>query len=283
MEDTNHGPQHPPTAPRTRRHRRLRLRPSGPRHRRRKRRGRPAPTPEQKPAAPAAPAPTPADLAVKHAAQAAEADAADAEENVTVTQKRLSLLLTREKDQGRQAALRALAADAGLDPETIDATQLKQVLADARALKDAQLSDEQRREAEFDRREQAVAAKEAEAAKALAAAQTQLQEVQRTAALVGLGAADDDLEDALVLLDKALKDTADPDTDAIAEAARDLRSGARACSAQPSPRHQADHPARPVGLPGRRPAAAPDPGRQAGRRRRRMAARMFGTPSADAA
>ncbi|MER0443028.1 hypothetical protein ABR738_00305 [Streptomyces sp. Edi4] len=243
----------------------------------------PAPTTE--PAAPVAPAPTPADLAVKHSAQAAEADAADAEENVTVTQKRLSLLLTREKDQGRQAALRALASDAGLDPDTIDATQLKRVLADARALREAQLSDEQRREAEFERREQAVAAKESEAATALAAAQTQLQEVQRTAALVGIGAAGEDLEDALVLLDKALKDSADPDTDAIAEAAKDLKKrrpglfgAAETTTApkQPTPPAPSGSPA--GGTP-RRQAAVGKPG-DAGRR---MAARMFGGNTADAA
>ncbi|MFB7649478.1 hypothetical protein ACFC0S_16435 [Streptomyces sp. NPDC056084] len=243
----------------------------------------PALTPEPQPVAPAAPAPTPADLAAKHSAQAAEADAADAEENVTVTQKRMSLLLTREKDQGRQAALRALAADAGLDPDTIDATQLKQVLAEARALKEAQLSDEQRREAEFDRREQAVAAKENEAARALAAAQTQLQEVQRTAALVGLGAADEDLEDALVLLDKALKDSTDPDTEVIAEAAKDLKKRRPALFGAAETVTPKPIPAAPSGSPAggtpRRQAAVGKPG-DAGRR---MAARMFGGNTADAA
>ncbi|WP_435245099.1 hypothetical protein [Streptomyces tendae] len=244
----------------------------------------PAPATEPQPAAPAAPAPTPGDLAAQHAAQAAKAEAAYDEDEVTVTQKRLNVLLTREKDQGRQAALRALAADAGLDPDTIDATQLKQVLADARALKDAQLSDDQRRTAEFERREQAVAAKEAEAVKALAEAKTQLQEAQRTAALVGLGAADEDLEDALVLLDKALKDTDAPDDDAIAEAARDLKKRRPALfgtveTAVPKPATPPAPSGSPAGGPPQRQTPVGKPG-DAGRR---MAARMFGTSSADAA
>ncbi|MFF2571236.1 hypothetical protein [Streptomyces sp. NPDC058084] len=242
----------------------------------------PAPTPTApKPADPAAP--NPADLALKHAAQAAEADAADDEEHVTVTQKRLSLLLTREKDQGRQAALRALATEAGLDPETIDATQLKQVLADARALKDAQLSDEQRREADFTRREQAVAAKEAEAAKALAAAEGKLQEVQRTAALVGLGAAEDDLEDALVLLDKALKDTDAPDADAIVEAAKDLKKRRPGLFGTAESTPKPPTPPAPSGSPAGGTPQRQTPVGKPGDAGRRMAARMFGNPSADAA
>lgn len=244
----------------------------------------PAPTPPAQPAAPAAPAPTPGDLATQHAAQAAKAEAAYDEDEVTVTQKRLNVLLTREKDQGRQAALRALATDAGLDPDTIDATQLKQVLADARALKDAQLSDEQRRTAEFERREQAVAAKEAEAATALAAARTQLQEAQRTAALAGLGAADEDLEDALVLLDKALKDTDAPDNDAIAEAARDLKKRRPALfgTAETTVPKPATPPA-PSGSPAGGPPQRQTPVGKPGDAGRRMAARMFGNSSADAA
>ncbi|WP_333746459.1 hypothetical protein, partial [Streptomyces sp. IBSBF 2950] len=155
------------------------------------------------------------------------------EETVTVTQKRLTLMMTREKDQGRQAALRDLATEAGLDPEKVDAEQIKQVLGDAKKLRDAKLSEEQRREAAFADREAAVTAKESAAAQTLAEAQTQLQQAQRTSALSGLGAADEDLEDALVLLDKALADTPDADADAIAEAAKDLKKRRAAWTARP--------------------------------------------------
>ncbi|MCF1600613.1 hypothetical protein, partial [Streptomyces muensis] len=172
------------------------------------------------PAAPPAsppPVPTPKDVADRQSGQGSD------EETVTVTQKRLSLMMTREKDQGRQSALRDLAAEAGLDPDSVDAEQIKQVLGDAKKLKEAQLSEEQRREAAFADREKAITAKETTAAETLAAAQAKLQEAQRTSALIGLGAADADLEDALVLLDKALAETPDADADAIAEAAKDLK------------------------------------------------------------
>ncbi|MEU3399516.1 hypothetical protein [Streptomyces filamentosus] len=241
----------------------------------------PTPTPPAAPAAPPAPAATPADVAAKHAAQAAEADNADAEEHVTLTQRRMNVLLTREKDQGRQAALRSLAVDAGLDPEAVDAAQLKQVLAEAKALKDAQLSDDQRREAEFGRREQAVAAKETEAAKALAAANAKLQEAQRTAALIGLGAGEDDLEDALVLLDKALKDTPEADSVAITDAAKELKKRRPALFGTPSVTPIPSPPA-PSGSPAGGPPQRQTPVGKPGDAGRRMAERMFGK-TADAA
>ncbi|MER6253594.1 hypothetical protein ABT224_19790 [Streptomyces sp. NPDC001584] len=240
----------------------------------------PAPQTPEPPAAPApaAPTPTPADLAARQAAQ--PADAGDTEEQVTVTQKRLSLLLTREKDQGRTAALRALAADAGLDPDTVDATQLKQVLAEAKALKDAQLSDEQRREADFTQREQAIAANEAEAAKALAAAKEQLQEAHRTAALRGLGAGDSDLEDALVLLDKALKDTPDADAEAITEAAKDLKQRRPALFGTPEPVRRPATPPAPSGSPAGVPPQRQTPVGKPGDAGRAMARRMFPSDTA---
>lgn len=241
----------------------------------------PTPTPPAAPAAPPAAPATPADVAAKHAAQAAEADNADAEEHVTLTQRRMNVLLTREKDQGRQAALRALAVDAGLDPESVDAAQLKQVLAEAKALKDAQLSDDQRREAEFGRREQAVAAKETEVAKALAAANAKLQEAQRTAALIGLGAGEGDLEDALVLLDKALKDAPEADNATIADAAKELKQRRPALFGTP-PVTPVPSPPAPSGSPAGGPPQRQAPVGKPGDAGRRMAARMFGK-TADAA
>ncbi|MEU2453915.1 hypothetical protein ABZ605_28030 [Streptomyces sp. NPDC012765] len=238
----------------------------------------PAPQAPEAPAAPAAPAPTPADLAARHAAQADQPG--DTEEQVTVTQKRLSLLLTREKDQGRQAALRALATDAGLDPDTIDATQIKQFLAEAKALKDAQLSDDQRREAEYTQREQALAAKEAETAKALAAAQEQLAEAHRTSALLGLGASGADLEDALVLLDKALKDTPGADAEAVAEAAKGLKKRRPGLFGTPEPVRRPAAPPAPSGSPAGGPPQRQTPVGKPGDAGRDMARRMFPTDTA---
>ncbi|GAA1111390.1 hypothetical protein [Streptomyces javensis] len=231
----------------------------------------PNPNPDP-PAAP--PVPTPKDVADR---QGGLGD----EETVTVTQKRLNLMMTREKDQGRQAALRDLAKEAGLDPDSIDADQLRQVLADAKKLKDAQLSEEQRREAAFDEREKAVSAKETAAAESLATAQAKLQEAQRTAALLSLGAADEDLEDALVLLDKALKDTPDADADAIAEAAKGLKKRRPALFGT-APALKPPTPPAPSGSPAGGPPQRQAPTGKPGDAGRAMAARMFGTGKAAA-
>ncbi|MER5302116.1 hypothetical protein ABT039_22035 [Streptomyces lasiicapitis] len=241
----------------------------------------PTPAPASPPApAPPAPAPTPADVAAGLAAKGAGADTQDVD-NVTVTQRRLNALLTREKDQGRQAALRALAADAGLNPDTVDATQLKTVLAEAKALRDAQLSEEQRREAQFTKREQAVAAKEAEAEQTLAAANGKLQEAQRTAALIGLGASGDDLEDALVLLDKALTDTPADDGEAVSTAAQDLKQRRPNLFGATTPPAKPATPPAPSGSPAGGPPQRHTPATKPGDAGRAMAARMF--PQDDAA
>ncbi|WP_098894134.1 hypothetical protein [Streptomyces sp. t99] len=224
---------------------------------------------------PNAPAPTPKDVLDRKPGEGED------EETVTVTQRRMNLLLTREKDQGRQAALRALATEAGLDPDSVDATALKQVLADAKKLKDAQLSDEQRREAEFTQREQAIAAREAAAEKAAAAAEARLQEASRSAQLVTLGATGQDLEDALLLLNKALDDDPDADEAAVTKAAEALKKR------RPLLFGVTAEPGKPLSppAPGGSPAGGP-PQRQApvgkpGDAGRAMAARMF--PANDAA
>jgi hypothetical protein len=232
----------------------------------------PATPPNPSPAPPATPpVPTPKDVADRQTGQGSQGD----EETVSLTQKRLTLMMTREKDQGRQAVLRDLAAEAGLDPESIDADQLKQALADAKALKAAQLSEEQRREAAFTEREQAVSAKEAAVTQSLADAQAKLQEAHRTTALRGLGAGDDDLEDALALLDKALTDTPDADTDAIAEAAKDLKKRRPALFGTPAPAPQT--PPAPSGSPAGGPPQRQAPTGKPGDAGRAMAKRMFGT------
>ncbi|WP_435058509.1 hypothetical protein [Streptomyces sp. bgisy060] len=235
----------------------------------------PNPNPNPDPPAPAS-TPTPKDVLDRKTGQGGED-----EETVTVTQRRMNLLLTREKDQGRQAALRALATEAGLDPDSVDAAALKQVLADAKKLKDAQLSDEQRREAEFAQREQALAAREAAAEKAAAAAEARLQEAARSAQLVSLGATGEDLEDALLLLNKALDDEPDADAAAVAKAAEALKKR------RPLLFGVSAEPVKPVSppAPGGSPAGGP-PQRQTsvgkpGDAGRAMAARMF--PANDAA
>ncbi|MFF4409809.1 hypothetical protein [Streptomyces sp. NPDC001404] len=225
-----------------------------------------------------APAPTPKDVADR----TAEADD-EPEPTVTVTQRRMNLLLTREKDQGRQAVLRALAAEVGLDPATVDTGQLKRVLADAQQIRDAQLSDEQRRAAEFDRREKVLAAREAAAEQAVADATARLQKASRSAELLALGATGQDLDDALVLLDKALEGDADPDAAAIAAAATVLKERRPALFGTAVPAPRTATPPAPSGAPATAPPTRPAPSGRPGDAGRAMASRMFPAASDSAA
>ncbi|MFJ4010921.1 hypothetical protein [Streptomyces sp. NPDC090026] len=235
------------------------------------------PNPNPDPTAPAS-TPTPKDVLDRKPGEGREGEN---EETVTVTQRRMNLLLTREKDQGRQAALRALATEAGLDPDSVDATALKQVLADAKKLKDAQLSDEQRREAEFTQREQAIAAREAAAEKAVAAAEARLQEASRSAQLVTLGATGQDLEDALLLLNKALDDEPDADEAAVTKAAEALKKRRPLLFGVPAEPVKPVSPPAPGGSPAGGPPQRQAPAGKPGDAGRAMAARMF--PANDAA
>jgi hypothetical protein len=186
----------------------------------------------------------------------------------------MNLLLTREKDQGRQAALRALAVEAGLDPESVDTDQLKTVLADAKKLKEAQLSEEQRRTAEFEQREKAVTAKETAAQQTEAKAKQRLQEANRSATLVTLGATGQDLEDALLLLNKALEDDEDADDTAVTKAADALKKRRPLLFGVPE---QPKTPPAPSGSPAGSPPQRPAPTGKPGDAGRAMAKRMFGT------
>ncbi|MFG3157248.1 hypothetical protein ACGF7W_35020 [Streptomyces sp. NPDC048219] len=240
------------------------------------------PNPPTPPAAPPAapPAPTPKDVIDR---QPGGNPGGSEEETVSFTQKRLNLMMTREKDQGRQSALRDLAAEAGLDPEAVDAEQIKQILADAKKAKEAQLSDEQKRQAEFAKREQAVTAKETAADQKLAAAEAKLQEAQRTATLMGLGASDADLEDALVLLDKELRDTPDADEATIKKAAKDLKKRRPGLFGVDEGGPKLTPPPAPGGSPAGGPPQRQTPVGKPGDAGRAMAARMFGTPDNKAA
>jgi hypothetical protein len=165
--------------------------------------------------------PSPADLA--HLAQVPPVDSDD--ESVTYTKRHLKLLLSREKDQGRVAAVRALAPAAGIDPDAVTDDQIKTILADAKAARDAAMTEEQRRQADLEAREKALTDREAAAAAKVQAADAKLRESERRAQLVSLGAVGEDLEVALVFLDRSLAaatDT-DADADAVKAAAEDLK------------------------------------------------------------
>ncbi|UNO42142.1 hypothetical protein [Streptomyces sp. MST-110588] len=130
----------------------------------------------------------------------------------SVTQEDLSRLLAREKTQGGRAAVKKLLGDLGFD----NSEALTEFITTKRDAEQAALT-------EIERREQAAEEKlrAAEAREAQAAARERI--AIRRAALAGLGAAGDDLSDAILLIDRALDDQPDADEDAVAAAAEQLK------------------------------------------------------------
>ncbi|MFJ6136536.1 hypothetical protein [Kitasatospora sp. NPDC092286] len=124
-----------------------------------------------------------------------------------ITQDTLARLLAREKDQGSRAGVRKLVTDLGF--------------ADGAALQawvEAQRTAEQAALTEVERREQAAAQREQVAVQREQQALQRLQQAVRHAALSRLGAAGDNLDDAIRLLD--VPD--DADQQAVADAAKAL-------------------------------------------------------------
>lgn len=176
----------------------------------------PADFPRQQPSPPAAPAPAGGD-----------------EETVTVTQRRLNVLLKDEKEQGRRAAYQAIAQAAGIDPETFDPAKFGDVFKQAETARQQQLSDEQRRLEELDRKAQELQSGQSGLEEARAEIAAERRTLAREQALIRLGAIDatDDqgqvtapnLQDALALLDRGLATTPDADVAAVAAAADELK------------------------------------------------------------
>lgn len=128
------------------------------------------------------------------------------------TQDDLDRIAAKEKDQGKRAgakeALEKFAAEHGFS--TVD--DAKAFIAAARQAEQDQLSEQEKRE-------KALAAREADLTAREQAAIAREREANRRAVLVGLGATGDDLEDAAALL--RLPD--DADEQALAEAAAKLK------------------------------------------------------------
>ncbi|MFF3378168.1 hypothetical protein ACFYXF_35095 [Streptomyces sp. NPDC002680] len=127
-------------------------------------------------------------------------------------QETLNRLLAREKQQGERAAIRKLVDQLGF-AKTDDLTTFVQQQRDAQA---AQLS-------EIERREQAAEEKLKSAETREAQALAREHAAIRRAALGGLGATGDDLDDAVLLIDRALHDQPDADEQAVAAAAEQLK------------------------------------------------------------
>jgi hypothetical protein len=118
------------------------------------------------------------------------------------TQDEVTALAAREKAQGQRAgersALDALAKDAGLT----DGDALKKYLLDVKAAEDAKLTD-------LERREKALVDDRAALLTQQQATAVAQREARHTRVLASLGASGDDLDDALLLLQRSVADDAD--------------------------------------------------------------------------
>ncbi|MFE2842548.1 hypothetical protein ACFXKS_03135 [Streptomyces scopuliridis] len=132
--------------------------------------------------------------------------------NGSVTQEDLSRLLAREKTQGGRAAVKKLLGDLGFD----NSEALADFITTKRDADQAALTEVERREQAAEDKLRAAEAREAQAAARERAA-------IRRAALAGLGAAGDDLSDAILLIDRALDDQPDADEEAVGAAAEQLK------------------------------------------------------------
>lgn len=199
--------------------------------------------------APAPAAPSPADLAARAGQQPpavqppAPQPAPNPEDAVLLdhgtgapmTQGAFAKIMTRENSKGRRAALRELAESAGLpfDPDNFDPKKFGQLLKDAEASRQERLTEEQRRQEELAAQQQTLQSDQATLEQERAQIAADRRTLAREQALTRLGALDvtDDqgnlttpnLQDALAMLDRDLRDNPDADTAALAAAAEKLK------------------------------------------------------------
>ncbi|MDQ0601975.1 hypothetical protein QF037_006320 [Streptomyces canus] len=133
-------------------------------------------------------------------------------QNGSVTQEDLSRLLAREKTQGGRAAVKKLLGDLGFD----DSEALTEFVTTKRDADQAALTEVERREQAAEEKLRIAEAREAQALARESAA-------IRRAALAGLGATGDDLDDAALLIDRALGEQPDADEGAVIAAAEQLK------------------------------------------------------------
>ncbi|MEV7279749.1 hypothetical protein [Streptomyces sp. NPDC093111] len=166
-----------------------------------------------------------------------------------VTQDDLSRLLAREKTQGGRAAVKKLLDGLGF----ADTEKLTKFITATRDAERAALSEVERREQAAEDKLHAAEAREAQA---VARERTAI----RRAALAGLGAAGEDLDDAVLLIDRALDGEDDADEETVAAAAEQLAErrpelfGNGRVTAPPAPGGS------PAGGPPPRGATPPKPG-----------------------
>ncbi|MEU1134249.1 hypothetical protein ABZ383_31065 [Streptomyces sp. NPDC005900] len=187
---------------------------------------------------PAPPVPTPADLARQQptpphtpSPQAPPADGD--EEKVTFTQRRLNVIMKDEKEEGRRSAFRQIAEAAGLDPNTFDPARFGEAFKQAETARQQKLSDEQRRAEELQRQAQELQTGKASLEQQQAELADARRALAREQALIRLGALDvvdeqgqvtaPNLQDAVAMLERDLRDVEDADAAAVHAAAEALK------------------------------------------------------------
>lgn len=164
----------------------------------------------------------------------------------TFTQDELTALAAKEKAQGERAGARAALEKVASELGFTNLDDAKAFIEEGRKAKEAQLSEQQKRERELADREARADAREK-------AAEARERTANRRALLAGLGATGDDLDDATALL-RVPDDADDTDVQAAADALKERRPELFGATRQPDP---AAVPPAPTGLPA---AGVPRPG-----------------------
>jgi len=183
----------------------------------------------------------------------------------TFTQEELERIAAKEKSQGERAGARKALEDFAAEHGFSNVDDAKAFIEAARKAEDAKKTQDEKRQEELDRREQELSAREK-------AAVARERAAIRKAALVQLGATGTDLEDALALLERDLRETPDADESAVQAAAAALKERREALfGVTPAAQPAAQLPPAPGGAPAGGPPPRQTPTGKPGDRGREMA------------
>ncbi|MGW5529396.1 hypothetical protein [Streptomyces xanthochromogenes] len=178
----------------------------------------------------------------------------------TFTQEEVEALAAREKAQGKRSAAKEFAEKHGFS--TVEDAEA--FIAAARKAQDDSLSEQERKARE-------LADGQAKLDKERAALAAERAATRREKALARLGASDDDLDDAAVILERALRDIADPDDTVVAAEAAKLKERRPELFGRTAPPTPGALPPAPGGAPAGGPPPRQAPAGRPGDRGREMA------------
>lgn len=218
----------------------------------------------------------------------------DRETGQPMTQGKLSQLMTKQFEKSRRSAYREMAEAAGVpfDPDNFDPQSFGQLLKDAQAARQQALTEEQRRAEELERQQQTLQSEQTKLQQERAQLVEEKRALAREQALTRLGAVDvrdeqgqvtaPNLQDALAMLERDLRDTPDADTATLTAAAEALKKRRpELFGASPAP--QTLPPAPSGGPAGGNAPRQPVGGKDALREEARRRAERMGLRSSDAA